>query len=66
MTDQDIEKIEGICGVRLMECQKEMLKNYEPGDKLYVDMYKVRRQERMQSKVMSEVAKAIMGGGIND
>ena len=66
MTDQDIEKIEGICGIRLMECQKEILKKYEPCDKLCVDIHRARRQERMQYKVMSEVAKAIMGGGIND
>ena len=44
MTDQDIKKIEGICGVRLMECQKEILKKYEPGDKLWVDIHRARRQ----------------------
>ena len=46
MTDQDIDMIEKMYGIQLLHCQKEFLKKYIPGDKLYINMHEVRRREK--------------------
>lgn len=61
MTDQDIDIIEKLCGIRLMQYQKEILKQYEPGTKLYVNMDRPRIQERIDYRVLATVVNTIIG-----
>ena len=63
MTDQDINTIEKLCGIRLLHYQKELLKKYEPGNKLYVSMDRIRNIERVNYRVLATIANAIIGRG---
>ena len=64
MTDGDIELFEQLTGVKLMDCQKEVLKILTNKEELHICM--VPNHGRTYLKEMAKNVNNMLGGGIND
>lgn len=64
MTDQEIELFEQLTGIKLLDCQKEVLKIIASKEELHICM--VQNQGRTYLKGIAETVNNILGGKIID